>query len=71
MTGRQEARDSLMGSLVLDISKAASTDWKPPVTLDDGLRLALAQRSGRSAGAKNGSSTMATAITPANRTRER
>jgi UDP-glucose 4-epimerase len=48
MTGRQEARESLMGSLVLDISKAASTDWKPPVSLDDGLRLAL-QSSGQSA----------------------
>jgi UDP-glucose 4-epimerase len=41
MAGRQEARDSLIGSLVLDVSKAASTGWKPPVTLDDGLRLAL------------------------------
>jgi UDP-glucose 4-epimerase len=44
MTGRQEARDSLMGSLVLDISKATSTGWKPPVTLDEGLRLALESR---------------------------
>jgi UDP-glucose 4-epimerase len=41
MTGRQETRESLMGSLVLDISKAVSTGWSPPVSLDDGLRLAL------------------------------
>jgi UDP-glucose 4-epimerase len=41
MTGRQEMRDSLIGSLLLDTSKAASTGWKPPVSLDNGLRLAL------------------------------
>jgi len=44
MTGRQEVRDSLMGSLVLDVSKAASTGWKPAVSLDKGLRLALEPR---------------------------
>ncbi len=41
MSGRQEVRDSLMGSLVLDVSKAAATGWRPPVSLDKGLRLAL------------------------------
>ncbi|MBR0798223.1 NAD-dependent epimerase/dehydratase family protein [Bradyrhizobium jicamae] len=41
MSGRQEMRDSLMGSLVLDVSKAAATGWQPPVSLDCGLRLAL------------------------------
>jgi UDP-glucose 4-epimerase len=41
LSGRQEVRDSLMGSLVLDASKAAAIGWKPPVTLDKGLRLAL------------------------------
>jgi nucleoside-diphosphate-sugar epimerase len=39
--GRQEACDSLIGSLELDLSKAASTGWRPQVTLDEGLRLAL------------------------------
>jgi UDP-glucose 4-epimerase len=40
-SGRQEASDSLIGSLELDLSKAASTGWRPPITLDEGLRLAL------------------------------
>jgi UDP-glucose 4-epimerase len=44
MSGRQEMRDSLMGSLVLDISKAAAIGWRPPVSLDEGLRLALSLR---------------------------
>jgi UDP-glucose 4-epimerase len=44
MSGRQEVRDSLMGSLVLDVSKAAATGWRPPVSLDKGLRLALSPR---------------------------
>lgn len=39
--GRQDARQSLMGSLELNISKACSTGWQPPLTLDEGLRLAL------------------------------
>ena len=42
-SGRQEACDSLIGSLELDLSKAASTGWRPQVTLDEGLRLALAE----------------------------
>lgn len=37
--GRSEARESLLGSLELDTSKAASTGWKPQYTLDEGLRL--------------------------------
>ncbi|MGH6711505.1 MAG: NAD-dependent epimerase/dehydratase family protein [Bradyrhizobium sp.] len=40
-TGRKEIRESLLGSLELDLSKAASTGWRPQVTLDEGLRLAL------------------------------
>ena len=39
--GRREAKDSLIGSLELDLSKAASTGWRPEVTLDEGLRHAL------------------------------
>jgi UDP-glucose 4-epimerase len=42
MSGRAEAHDSLIGSLELDVSKAASTGWRPVVTLDEGLRLAMA-----------------------------
>jgi len=40
-TGRKEIRDSLLGSLELDLSKAAATGWQPPVSLDDGLHRAL------------------------------
>ena len=43
VSGRQEACDSLIGSLELDLSKAASTGWRPSTTLDEGLRLALAE----------------------------
>jgi UDP-glucose 4-epimerase len=39
--GRQDARDGLLGSLELDLSKAISTGWRPEVSLDEGLRLAL------------------------------
>jgi UDP-glucose 4-epimerase len=35
------ARESLIGSLQLDISKALSTGWRPPFALDEGLRQAL------------------------------
>ena len=40
-TGRKEIRESLLGSLELDLSKAASIGWRPRVSLDEGLRLAL------------------------------
>ncbi|SFU60622.1 hypothetical protein [Bradyrhizobium arachidis] len=39
--GQQDAYDSLIGSLELDVSKAMSTGWRPEVSLDEGLRLAL------------------------------
>jgi UDP-glucose 4-epimerase len=41
VSGRNEANDSLIGSLELDLSKAASTGWRPAVSLDEGLYLAL------------------------------
>jgi UDP-glucose 4-epimerase len=41
VSGRQEACDSLIGSQELDLSKLASTGWRQPITLDEGLRLAL------------------------------
>jgi UDP-glucose 4-epimerase len=37
---RPEARDSIIGSLELDVSKAAATGWQPPFSLDEGLRRA-------------------------------
>ena len=42
ISGRGEARQSLIGSLELNIAKALSRGWRPPLTLDEGLRLALA-----------------------------
>jgi UDP-glucose 4-epimerase len=41
--GLREIHSSLMGSLELDLSKAAATGWRPEVTLDDGLLHAVAQ----------------------------
>ena len=35
-----EAYDSTVGSLELDVSKAAATGWQPPISLDEGLRRA-------------------------------
>jgi UDP-glucose 4-epimerase len=40
-SGRREANDSLLGSLELDLSKAAATGWRPQITLDEGLMRAL------------------------------
>jgi UDP-glucose 4-epimerase len=42
VSGRQEMRYSLIGSLEIDLSKVTATGWQPIVTLDEGLRLALA-----------------------------
>lgn len=41
VSGKQDAYDSLIGSLELDLSKVASIGWKPPLSLDEGLHRAL------------------------------
>ncbi len=40
--GRKDTLQSLFGSFELDVSKAIATGWQPEVSLDEGLRLALA-----------------------------
>lgn len=40
--GREDTQDSLIGSLELNLSKVTATGWQPQVSLDEGLRLALA-----------------------------
>ena len=47
ISGRPEAYDSVVGSLELDVSKAASTGWRPRIALDDGLRLAVSARNSK------------------------
>jgi len=42
VSGRKETNDSLLGSLELDLSKAASTGWRPQVALDEGIRRSAA-----------------------------
>src|SRR6202012_193627 len=42
-SGQPEAYESLIGSLKLDLSKAAATGWRPPIPLDEGLKRALAE----------------------------
>jgi UDP-glucose 4-epimerase len=37
----RDAHDSIIGSLELDISRAVSTGWQPPLTLDEGLHRAV------------------------------
>lgn len=44
VSGRVDAHGSLIGSLELDLSKAASTGWRPVVTQEEGLRLATRGR---------------------------
>jgi len=41
VSGRREVNDSLLGSLELDLSKAAAIGWRPPISLDEGLVRAL------------------------------
>jgi UDP-glucose 4-epimerase len=42
-SGRSEASDSVAGSQEIDTSKALKTGWRPPFSLDEGLRSALKQ----------------------------
>jgi nucleoside-diphosphate-sugar epimerase len=45
LLGKREMFQSLYGSLQVDISKTCTLlDWKPPVSLDEGLRRAVQQR---------------------------
>ena len=39
-SGRPDVRESILGSLELDLSKAMATGWSPPISLDEGLRVA-------------------------------
>jgi UDP-glucose 4-epimerase len=41
LSGRSEANDSVVGSMQIDTSKALKTGWRPPLSLDEGLRMAL------------------------------
>ena len=41
MSGRPEARDSLIGSMEIDVSKVAATGWRPPIGMEEGLRRAV------------------------------
>jgi UDP-glucose 4-epimerase len=43
ISGRSEASDSVAGSLEVDTSKALKTGWRPPFSLDEGLRALCAQ----------------------------
>jgi UDP-glucose 4-epimerase len=40
--GRPDARDSVIGSMELDLSATTATGWRPELSLDEGLRIALA-----------------------------
>jgi UDP-glucose 4-epimerase len=41
--GRPEIRDSLIGSMEIDTSKARATGWRPSLSLDEGLKAALGE----------------------------
>jgi UDP-glucose 4-epimerase len=41
MSGRPGARDSLIGSMEIDVSKVAATGWRPPIGMEEGLRRAV------------------------------
>jgi UDP-glucose 4-epimerase len=41
MSGRAEPRDSLIGSMEVEVSKAIASGWRPELSLDERLRTAL------------------------------
>jgi len=41
MSGRSESRDSLIGSMEIDVSKVAATGWQAPLGMEEGLRRAV------------------------------
>ena len=41
MSGRSESRDSLIGSMEIDVSKVAATGWRAPLGMEEGLRRAV------------------------------
>jgi UDP-glucose 4-epimerase len=41
MSGRSESRDSLIGSMKIDVSKVAATGWRAPLGMEEGLRRAV------------------------------
>lgn len=41
LLGKRDIRESLLGSLELDLSKVMSTGWRPIVSMDEALHLAL------------------------------
>jgi UDP-glucose 4-epimerase len=41
LSGRPEANDSVVGSMQIDTSRALKTGWRPPLSLDEGLRMTL------------------------------
>ncbi|WP_439369421.1 NAD-dependent epimerase/dehydratase family protein [Bradyrhizobium sp. DASA03120] len=42
---KPELRDSLVGSMEIDVSRAVSTGWRPLLTMEEGLKLAVNSRS--------------------------
>lgn len=47
LAGKAQLRDSLLGSLAVDVSKAQGTGWRPAVTPEEALREALGPASDR------------------------
>src|SRR5260370_22987791 len=46
MSGRPEARESLLGCMEVDVSETIGTDWRPGLRLDDELPLGFSRATG-------------------------